>query len=84
MMSGSPKRLWRERISKRAIGPDVSPKIGRLWRRKTPEKQQSFIDVPQGIDLLTALPHEVLLVILTFLLVSEVDGDVKLVCKSLR
>lgn len=84
MIPPSPKRLWRKGTSKRAIGPDVSPKKGRLWRRKCAEKPKSSINKPQGIDILTSLPHEVLLSILSFLSVLEVDECAKLVCESLR
>lgn len=81
MIPSSPKRLWRRGVSKRAIGPDEGQRVGLLWRRKTSEKPEKK---SQGVDIMTTLPHDVLLSILSFLPVSEIDGNVKLVCLSLR
>lgn len=81
----SPKRLWRRGVSKRAIGPDDGVRVPLPWRRKSSDKQRTTENnEPHVMDLLTSLPHEVLLSILSFLSVAEVDGSVKLVCLSLR
>lgn len=87
MRAVSPKRLWRRGVSKRAIGPEESPnsRVSLLWRRKSPEKPRTAEkNKTQGVDLLTTLPHDVLLTILGFLPVEEVDENVKLVCNSMR
>ena len=80
MKPPSPRRLWCK--SKRAIGPDEGARVSLLWRRKAAVVESQ--PETQGPEVMTTLPHDVLIAVFSFLPVSDVDGSVKLVCKSLK